>query len=207
MSAQLFFIADNKSKINDKEIIEDLQTLKIPVEKSKAISINDAIKEISSALKTTQIVIVVGGTKVAQGANIRERLATATSNKLAIDRESYNKMMDELGIDGLANSASLEREVMVPVGSIIFKNALSYSPGFSLESGKQRIIVLPDDEAEANVMLSTQVATYLSDLSVLKTSAVILKAFGISKVQAEEKKVPLQIPQKMPQKTSFRVHR
>ncbi|MBQ4100246.1 MAG: class B sortase, partial [Oscillospiraceae bacterium] len=195
MSAQLFFIADNKSKINDKDIIYDLQTLKIPVEKSKAISINDVIKEISLALKTSQIIIVVGGTKVSKGANIRERIAKATSNKLVIDRDSYNKMMDELGIDGLANSTLLEREVMVPVGSIVFKNALSYSPGFSLESGKQRIIVLPDDEAESNVMFSTQVATYLSDLSVLKTSAVMLKAFGISKEQAQEKIKAIDIPQ------------
>lgn len=121
-------------------------------------------QQVAEALSAGRSVIIVGG--IGEGDDLTvATVCKGLGAQVTEDHLSYNTIAARYKALGRSVPNGVRSGVRVPTGATVFRSRTGGYPGSAVSSGRQCIVMLPDDPAELRALLDTTVFTYLSELA------------------------------------------
>ncbi|HOX40139.1 MAG TPA: competence/damage-inducible protein A [Candidatus Brocadiia bacterium] len=141
-----------------------LEEMGIPVRFHQAAG--DRVEDIRSALTTaigrSDLIIVTGGLGPTADDLTRYAVADCGGCDLELDEPSLERIRQMYFQRSIAMPPSNSRQAMFPKGCRIVRNDVGTAPGFAMEIGPARIIVMPGVPSEMKYMWTNVVAPMIS---------------------------------------------
>ncbi|MEG0960522.1 MAG: molybdopterin-binding protein [Erysipelotrichaceae bacterium] len=126
------------------------------------------------ALKRNDMVLITGGLGPTKDDLSKEVIAELMETELKKDDFAY---------DNISN----EKQALLPVGCIPLYNEHGTAPGFILEKGNKKIIVMPGVPKEMKAMFQKDVIPYLKKFSTSVCLSKTLNIYGIGEAEVNDR--------------------
>jgi len=155
---------------------------------------------IQEALSHADIIFAIGGLGPTEDDRTREAFARVLCRKLIFKKEILQKIRERFKQRGLAMPAPNKKQAYLIDDAEALKNRNGTAPGIWLDTGQQKIILLPGPPHELQPMFEESVWPRLLELKVGYRARKILKIAGLT-----ESKIESLISDLYPQKPYFKL--
>ncbi|MEG2995235.1 MAG: CinA family nicotinamide mononucleotide deamidase-related protein [Erysipelotrichaceae bacterium] len=140
------------------------------------------------ALKRNDMVLITGGLGPTKDDLSKEVIAELMETELKKDDFAYDNMKKRVFLfTKKAPSISNEKQALLPVGCIPLYNEHGTAPGFILEKGDKKIIVMPGVPKEMKAMFQKDVIPYLKKFSTSVCLSKTLNIYGIGEAEVNDR--------------------
>jgi nicotinamide-nucleotide amidase len=146
---------------------------------------DDLVLSIKQAFSRTDIIIAMGGLGPTQDDRTREAFATALERKLIFNKELLQKIEERFKRCGLSMPAVNKKQSYVIDGAEILENRNGTAPGLWLDTGSNKIILLPGPPHELKPMFDESVCPHLQEFKTDYTARKVLKITGLTESKIE----------------------
>jgi len=146
---------------------------------------DDLVLSIKQAFSRTDIIIAMGGLGPTQDDKTREAFATALERKLIFNKELLQKIEERFKRRGLSMPPVNKKQSYVIDGAEILENRNGTAPGLWLDTGSNKIILLPGPPHELKLMFNESVYPHLQEFKTDYTARKVLKITGLTESKIE----------------------
>jgi nicotinamide-nucleotide amidase len=140
---------------------------------------------IKQALSRADIIFAIGGLGPTEDDKTREAFAEALGRELVYREELFQKIKERFERRGLSMPSTNLKQSYLIEGAEALQNKNGTAPGIWLDSGPQKIILLPGPPHELKPMFEESVWPKLQDLRKGYRARKVLKITGITESQME----------------------
>ncbi|HDZ26787.1 MAG TPA: competence/damage-inducible protein A, partial [Candidatus Aminicenantes bacterium] len=141
---------------------------------------DDLALSIKQALSRTDVIIAIGGLGPTQDDRTREAFATVLERKLIFNKELLQKIEGRFKHRGLSMPAVNKKQSYVIDGAEILENRNGTAPGLWLDTGSNKIILLPGPPHELKPMFDESACPHLQEFKTDYTARKVLKITGLT---------------------------
>ncbi len=142
---------------------------------------------LDTAFTRADTVILTGGLGPTPDDLTKEVCAGYFGKALIMREDILAKIRDYFSHKGLTMPESNGKQALVPEDSTVLPNKNGTAPGFIMESGDRKIIILPGPPREMEPMFSEQVVPYLKKFSHSVIKSHTVRTFGIGESAMSER--------------------
>jgi len=168
-------------------LTERLNELGIEVSYKTIVSDNwdELLLCITQALERANLIIAIGGLGPTRDDRTREAFATALERKLIFKEELLRKIEQRFKRRGLSMPAVNKKQAYIIHGSQALENRNGTAPGLWLDTGRNKIVLLPGPPSELKPMFDTEVWPRLRKLRAGYVVRKVLKITGLTESVVE----------------------
>jgi len=146
---------------------------------------DDLVLCIKQALSRADIIMAMGGLGPTRDDRTREAFATVLERKLCFDEELLHKIEERFKRRALSMPLINKKQSYFINGAEILENRNGTAPGLWLDTGSNKIILLPGPPHELKPMFESSVWPRLQKLRADYTVRIVLKITGLTESKIE----------------------
>jgi nicotinamide-nucleotide amidase len=146
---------------------------------------DDLALSIKQALSRAQIIIAIGGLGPTKDDRTKEAFATVLEQKLIFNKEILQRIEERFKRRGLSMPEVNKKQSYVIDGAEILENRNGTAPGLWLDTGTNKIVLLPGPPHELKPMFDKSVRPRLQKLKTGYTARKVLKITGLTESKIE----------------------
>jgi len=146
---------------------------------------DDLALSIKQALSRAHIIIAMGGLGPTKDDRTREAFATVLERKLIFNKELLQRIEERFKLRGLSMPEVNKKQSYVIDGAEILENRNGTAPGLWLDTGSNKIVLLPGPPHELKPMFDKSVRPHLQEFKMDYTARKVLKITGLTESKIE----------------------
>jgi nicotinamide-nucleotide amidase len=172
---------------NSLYLTERLNELGLEVSYKTIVSDNwdELLLCINQALARANLIIAIGGLGPTRDDRTREAFATALERKLIFKEKLLGKIEERFRRRGLSMPAVNKKQAYIIHGSEALENRNGTAPGLWLDTGKNKIVLLPGPPSELKPMFDSSVLPRLRKFRAGYAARKVLKITGLTESVVE----------------------
>lgn len=140
---------------------------------------------LKTAMSRSDIIILSGGLGATEDDLTKEVVAKVCGKKLVLHEPSKQAIKQYFEKKGAEPTENNWKQAMVPEGCVVLSNDNGTAPGIVMESGKNKLILLPGPPGELCPMFEEKVCSYLESLTDRVICSQTVKVCGIGESRVE----------------------